>query len=917
MLQLAEGDRTITFSLTLHFPMAPTFDSATLEAKLTEELSVELSGEAEWILIKLSQPTEQTRTTNTDSDQEKTPSGSNSFTTIQPANPDDNSIADYLLTVCVKLTPADGPVLPYNSELPGARLATSFPVARLILRHREKPEDTSTNSDQTASTPISYHWLQDAQLKALSIKTEVKEVRNLLLQNDLAPIDATKPFQPFGPLPKVGSSFYIGSQEVFQKPLIELTLAYELETEPPFNKADNLDWQQTYVAYGIETTGDTPYNPGKLAIHALHNRQWHPPTGGVDGHLFETNYQSGNLPRYTIALKEKLGNLQIHAADPAITNSEPLVPWTFQSQGGFLRLQLIGDDFRHSEYPMVLTRQVLATATHDVVQVTEITKNQDNQETSRQQVATRKAVIGAYYRFPDGSIKKAETVTIDGAAVPIMPEEPYTPVIKSLQLDYTAESKYPVYASQPVQSDYQLFHLHPFDGVAAVPKLQPQENHSQPVPLLPDYKHEGELLIGLQNLEPATALTLLFQVAPETARTDLNKNKTDIKWHYLKDNTWQAIENHHVLKDTTNGLIHSGIVKLAIPADISRVHTTVLNPDLHWIKATVAKASEAMAHIITIQAQAAAITFVDGDNDPNHLATPLPAATIANLVQPQPEIAQIQQPFPSFGGKLKEQPLHFYTRMSEHLRHKGRAITIFDYEQLVLERFPEIYKVRCINHGQIIQRRSLQQGQISEGNHLQEMAPGHVTLAVIPTLAHRPTVNDLEPKVNINLLTEIKKYLESISPQWAAISVVNPHYESIYVDFRVRFRDPFEADFLFYQRQLEQEIIGFLSPWTVAENVEIHFGGEIYRSSILNFVEERPYVDYLLDFELYQGDSPEKRLKATTSTAQSILVSAPPAGVGKLAHTIRQIKDQLAGSPRLTSKGLGYQPLEQLLQQAP
>ena len=37
-------------------------------------------------------------------------------------------------------------------------------------------------------------------------------------------------------------------------------------------------------------------------------------------------------------------------------------------------------------------------------------------------------------------------------------------------------------------------------------------------------------------------------------------------------------------------------------------------------------------------------------------------------------------------------------RISERLRHKGRAITRFDYERITLEQFPEIWKVKCINH---------------------------------------------------------------------------------------------------------------------------------------------------------------------------------------------------------------------------
>jgi YD repeat-containing protein len=55
-------------------------------------------------------------------------------------------------------------------------------------------------------------------------------------------------------------------------------------------------------------------------------------------------------------------------------------------------------------------------------------------------------------------------------------------------------------------------------------------------------------------------------------------------------------------------------------------------------------------------------------------------------------------PYDSFGGRVAEDDSTFYTRVSERLRHKDRAITLFDYERLVLEEFPEIYKVRCLNH---------------------------------------------------------------------------------------------------------------------------------------------------------------------------------------------------------------------------
>ncbi|NET31544.1 MAG: hypothetical protein F6K19_06035 [Cyanothece sp. SIO1E1] len=878
---LGEGDRTITFKITLNLPsvLAQTALDR-LNQNLRQELHIDFSGEAGWI------------------------SGNISSLVLSQ-----NIATEYVLTVVVKLPVDIDPVVSYHAELPGAKLATTRPVARLVLRHGDTQHEQNGHSE-----PSAYHYLHEAQLKAIAITTQVQGVRNLLLQNDLAILDATKPFQPFGPQPKVGTSFYIGSQEVFQKHLTHLQLRFELETEPPRHQgAAEINWQEIYAAYGIinnQVDGtESPFNPGQLTIHALRERQWHPSTSAVTGNLFSTRVTE-NPPQYHIDLTASLANLQLQSfVDSADTT--PLAPWTHQSQYGFLRSQLTGDDFRHSDYPTVLARQVLATATQETIQV-------EGQEGNK-----RKAVIGAYYQAAAATPSPEETpanasdsLTRDTPAnadapasparifqakthyvelddVPILPGEPYTPTIKSLQLDYTATA---------TQENCQLFHLYPFNGVAALPPPPVESSSTASSTLfLPQFEHEGELLIGLQNLEPATSLSLLFQVAEETA--DTNLEKIDVVWHYLKDNTWQQLEDHLILKDTSNGLIHSGIVKLAIPEDISNTHTTILNPALRWIKAMVPCRSRAICHIISIHTQAAAVTFADAGNDPNYLATPLPAESITQLADPQPQIKQIQQPYASFGGQVKEQPTHFYTRISEHLRHKGRAVTIFDYERLVLDRFPEIYKVRCINHG-----------RMAADGYLHEIEPGHVTLAVIPTLSQRRTINDLQPRVNINLLAEIERYLKSLSSHWAQIRVVNPRYEQLWVEFRVQFRDPFQADFAFYQRQLEREIIGFLSPWTIDGGAEIHFGGEIYLSSILNFVEERTYVDYVLDFEMYQQGQVESLFKATASTAQSILVSVAPFAAEGRRHVIQPVPDTLASNRDPTVKRLGYTPLEKLLQ---
>ena len=215
----------------------------------------------------------------------------------------------------------------------------------------------------------------------------------------------------------------------------------------------------------------------------------------------------------------------------------------------------------------------------------------------------------------------------------------------------------------------------------------------------------------------------------------------------------------------------------------------------------------------------------------------------------------------------------------------------------MLEKFPQIYKVRCINHGQVDRK-----GQ------LHELMPGAVTIAVIPDLSQHKTTNNLEPKVNISLLKEIEDYLAKLSSSWAEIRAVNPQYEHITVRFQVEFKQPYQANFGYYRRQLERDIISFLSPWTVDTGAEIHFGGKMYRSSILNFVEERTYVDYVLNFEMDLGKQVNVR-EAVASTARSILISVPFADSEAQGHIIKPVETHPPNQPIAVGK-LGYEPLK-------
>ena len=155
---------------------------------------------------------------------------------------------------------------------------------------------------------------------------------------------------------------------------------------------------------------------------------------------------------------------------------------------------------------------------------------------------------------------------------------------------------------------------------------------------------------------------------------------------------------------------------------------------------------DSVCKFIDVIAQADEAVFLNNDNELSHLATALPGGSIGKMLNKQAAVKTVSQPFNSFGGVPKEEDKHFYIRVSERLRHKNRAVDIWDYERLVLEKFPGVYKVKCLNHTSTDF----------------ELAPGYVRIIPIPDIRNKNIYDILEPRVSKNTLSEIENYLGAL-----------------------------------------------------------------------------------------------------------------------------------------------------------
>ena len=230
---------------------------------------------------------------------------------------------------------------------------------------------------------------------------------------------------------------------------------------------------------------------------------------------------------------------------------------------------------------------------------------------------------------------------------------------------------------------------------------------------------------------------------------------------------------------------------------------------------------------MAIQAQAVAVRFDDRGNAAAHYDQPLPIGAIERLVDPDARIARVDQPYSSFGGRPAEAPELFDTRVSERLRHKMRALTAWDYERLVLHRFRQIYKAKCLP------------------------TAGGVDVIVIPDIRELHPSDPFAPRAPANLLADIQAYLVERAPAAARIRVRNARYVAVQIRIGVRFRAGIDAGFA--QRRLNDDLIRFLSPWAFDDGAELTIGGRIYANSIVDFIDRRDYVDFVADIKLFRS----------------------------------------------------------------
>ena len=677
-----------------------------------------------------------------------------------------------------------------------------------------------------ANAPIAYNDLSALKVRTAAVTVDVDKVTAVTLESDAGSLDPKKAFLPFGPQPAIGSRFVIGCEEALSKSLSRLDLT--------------LQWKGAPGSLASRYAGYTPavVSNDQFSVSAVFSDRAseHTSTEG----LFDT----------ANAAEPKVIHLLSSADTPPSRFRIGSYVYALAQLGTAWGLRTAGQQV--AKHRMAQSFQQHPPEPRTGVVILTLNRSFLHQEFRQQSVA-----------------KIIQKISTPATA---LLNEPYTPTLQSLTLAYTAHTA-AVNVSSAEREDFaeldvQFFQVGPFGERRdhGHQRLALGFVDDTQVPLVLPHPHEGELLIGLSGLKAGDSVSLLFQVAEGSANPELPAERPE--WAVLCDNYWKPLGADGVVRDTTNQLLTSGVVGVVIPAEATTANT-LLPPGLVWLKASIAHYADAASLLVDVVANAVEVRWVMDAEDAAaaHLATALPPGSIAKLATPIAAVSKVKQPYASFGGRTQESGDALRTRAAERLRHKDRAITQWDYERLVLGAFPSVHRAKCIPHA----------------SATSWMAPGSVMVVVVPDLRNRNTPDPLQPKVDADTLARIDEFLAVRAPGPVARLVRNPAYQRLRVSCLVRFH--VGREFNFHRAATVHALIRVLSPWAFDQRQSLRFGGRVYASTLLNFIEELPYVDYVTDFKLLTDDetgtlAPVEH--ADPRTPDAILVSDASHDIGEV-----------------------------------
>lgn len=639
---------------------------------------------------------------------------------------------------------------------------------QLQLEANQPPLDATTAHPHTTFPMVkivlnayapayAYSFFKDVRLNAITIDTKVTNAKNLALYNPVGKMPLTKAFNLFGASPNIGSYLMVGKSELFKKELSTVNI--------------NLHWDNLPQDFGGFTTYYDAYNQNitnnsfKVDITALSNGYWFP----RDEHKRPTQNVFATTPAITpegyksdiLASKTALplSNLEQYKLTRNYSQRDP-IPFNVHTNSGFFKLELKAPKFAFGKELYTKKYREIAA------------QNAKNDETSP------------------------------------LPNKPYIPKVKQVTLDYTASDT--IYfnnayddSSENVLGNYM--HITPFGLETIVENSSVYKNT-----MFTHFEGSGYLYLKLSKIQTATTIALYFDLKNDTPEN--NPHDNNIKIQYKKMERWENLPSKNIIADGTHQLNTSGILELLLPYFDT-------NEDAYTIRFIALKDAYTYPKIKGIYTNAVIAKCTS--ESPDIIGKTIPAFSIHKPSSKIADLKKIIQPADSFGGKTPTPPDLLYTAVSERLKHKDRALTIWDFEHLILERFPEVTAVKCTNYNKFFKPQA-----------------GQLTVIV---LSDQWKHND-HHYFDTNTLKIIQHFITQKANAFIKITVRNPKVEWLLVNCFVTFYKNDQGGY--YLEALNTAISEYLSPLSYSDSTTIEgIGATVVPRMLRSHIENLPYIE--------------------------------------------------------------------------
>lgn len=540
----------------------------------------------------------------------------------------------------LKISTADGfsaiseySLQPLPAQQPALQLRCQLASSFAAVTGDEQGRATLQILLNPAAKLCGYTLCSQFDLLHCKVEVAVTGARQLNLANQLGPLDSSKPFWPFGPVPARGSYLLFNHAEWQHKQLQQLQLQLHW-AELPQHSSGFAGHYAGYVSDGQQP----PANQSFLAqLDVLDDGQWQPltvaPGSAAGWPLFASAPDSGRL-----LSQQQLSFDDVRAFH--LDTPQAGAAYHSSASSGFFRLRLSAPAmaFGHSRYAGALSDTMLYNARH----------------------------------------KKPKP----------LPQPPYVPQLASLSLNYCASTD--IYTRQdpaPGKRDL-LLQLYPFGQRQSYPSAQ-----RSAVSLLPYFAHQAYVCFGLTGIAQDGRLSLLFDI--EAARGSSDTVAQDaLHWQYLHNDSWQDLPRQALVSDSSYGLTCSGMLVLQLPQPLQTNHQ-LMPGGMVWLRACCPAHSRSYGRLRRVLTNAVAVEALDSAHQLTEAHLAATAQLQWQCQQKIAGLDAINAVIPWQAAQGSETQQDRLQRIAQRLSHKQRACTAHDFERLVLQAFPQLGKVKC------------------------------------------------------------------------------------------------------------------------------------------------------------------------------------------------------------------------------